>query len=106
MKKASDTVIENLAGSRMAEDLAQKMFAKGFISRGIRDKATIYAPDVTEEDRIRKIIDAVLLKVEEDSDNYSKFLRILKEFPDLDDVVEYIENTCVEYTEQESITEL
>ena len=85
---------EQLANVSTPENLAQKLLAENLISQNAYNYATNYGPGVNKQDRTRKIIEEVLSKVKENSDNFYEFLRVLEDSSEaLQDVVELIKTT-------------
>ena len=77
--KTSDSLVPQLAAAKCAGTLANKLRAKELIPDSVYNAATSYGPGITEPSQIRAIIDAMLPKVERNSENYYIFLRILNE---------------------------
>ena len=85
-----DLIIRTLSKTVSAETLAGKFYAKLLIGDDICSKARVAG---VAEDKIRPVIDAVLSKIELNPAVYDKFIQILKEFQDLEDLIECIEST-------------
>ena len=77
--KSSDSLVPQLAAAKCAGTLANKLRAKELIVDSVYNAATSYGPGITEPSQIQAIIDAMLPKVERNSENYYIFLRILQD---------------------------
>ena len=73
-RKTFDTVIYHLGAARVAEELADKLFAKKLITNETREEASLAT--VTDT-KMRVLIPAVLAQVEIEPSNYDKFLQVL-----------------------------
>ena len=82
-----DLIITTLSKTVSAETLADKLHVKRLIGDDIRSKAQVAG---VGEDKIRPVIDAVLSKIELNSANYDEFIGTLREFGDLEDLIECI----------------
>ena len=82
-------LIDHLAAAKCSGVLAGKLRAKRLIAEIVVSNATNYGPEMTEEKRIKCITDVMLLKVQQSSETYDKFLCILEEIdPDYRKLVE------------------
>ena len=72
------------------ERLADKLVAAGLITDDTRNKALV--PAATIQDRIRPMIDVIIIMTELNSAKYDKFIEVLKEFRALEDVIKFIES--------------
>ena len=73
-RKTFDTVIYHLGAARVAEELADKLFAKKLITNETREEASLATVIDT---KMRVLIPAVLAQVEIEPSNYDKFLQVL-----------------------------
>ena len=79
------TVIRHLGAARVAEELADKLFAKKLITSGTLEKVCL--PTQTDTEKMRIIVVAVLAQVEIEPANYHKFLQILSTISGAEDMV-------------------
>ena len=82
------TVIRHLGAARVAEELADNLFAKKLITSGTLEKAC--SPTQTDTEKMRTIIVAVLAQVEIEPANYHKFIQILSAISGAEDVVKLL----------------
>ena len=79
------TVIRHLGAARVAEELADNLFAKKLITSGTLEKAS--SATQTDTEKMRTIIVAVLAQVEIEPANYHKFLQVLSAISGAEDIV-------------------
>ena len=77
--KSSNILVRQLAAARCAGQLASQLQAKELISEPVYYTATSHGPGITELSQVQAMIDAMLLKVEGNSGNYSTFISILRD---------------------------
>ena len=82
-------LIESLAYTTRAEDLADKLLREKLITKGCWEEACL--PTVANSMRTRRLIGAVLSQVELNASNYDKFVSVLGEFNGLQDIVQLVE---------------
>ena len=86
-----DKIIRYLAACVSPESLADKFLVAGLISVAIWNKA--FVSGATNLEKIRPMIDVIIVKTELNAAKYYKtFIDVLKEFGDLEDVIEFIES--------------
>ena len=91
MKHKQDEIIRYLAACVSPGRLADMFRGAGLINEETRDKASI--PTATNPDKIRPMIDTIIVKIELNAAKYyKKFIDVLKEIGDLEDVIELIES--------------
>ena len=69
--------------------LADKLWVAELITEDIRDKASVMG--LTDREKIRPMINAVLTQIDVNVANYTRFMRILRELGAMDDLVSVIE---------------
>ena len=79
------TVIRHLGAARVAEELADNLFAKKLITSGTLEKAC--SATHTDTEKMRTIIVAVLAQVEIEPSNYHKFVQVLSTISGAEDIV-------------------
>lgn len=84
-----DLLIEGLAYTTRAEDLADKLLRERMITKGCLEEACL--PAVANSKRIRQLICAVLCQVKLNESNYDTFVSVLGEFSGLQDIVRLVE---------------
>ena len=82
-------LIESLAYTTRAEDLADKLLREKLITKGCWEEACL--PTVANSMRTQRLIGAVLSQVELNASNYDKFVSVLEEFNGLQDIVQLVE---------------
>ena len=80
-----DTVIYHLGAARVAEELADKLFAKKLITNETREEASLATN--TDTKKMRVLIPAVLAQVEIEPANYHKFVQVLSGISGAEDIV-------------------
>ena len=83
-----DKVIYHLGAARVAEELADKLFAKKLITNETREEASLAT--VTDTKKMRVLIPAVLAQVEIEPANYHKFLQVLTAISGAEDIVKLL----------------
>ena len=77
--------------------LADMFRTAGLIHDEIRDKA--FVPAAIQADKIRPMIDVIIVKTELNSAKYyKKFIDVLKEIGGLEDIIEFIESSVEQVT--------
>ena len=76
--KNSAGIITPLAKSRLSSILSNHLRARGIIGQDVFDQATSRGPDVTEYARVKHLIDALLSKINLNSQYYHHFIEILQ----------------------------
>ena len=89
MAAKRDLIISTLSPTVSAERLVDKLEGKELIGDDVRSKARGERED---KNKIRTIMEAVLVKIELNSANYDKFIETLREFGDQEDLIECIES--------------
>ena len=91
MTHKRDTIIHHLATCVSPGRLADRFRGAGLINDETREKAFISA--TTEADKIRPMIDVIIVKTKLNAAKcYKKFIDVLKEIGDLEDLIEFIES--------------
>ena len=83
-------LVDTLSSMGIAEKLADKLyFSAGLITKDIWEEACVGG--VTNSKKLRLLINCILSQVELNATNYGKFVAILKEFDELQDIVQLLE---------------
>ena len=81
-------VIHHLGAARVAEELADKLFAKKLITNETREEASLATH--TDTKKMRVLLPAVLTQVEIEPSNYHKFIQILSSISGAEDMVKLL----------------
>ena len=85
-----ELIITTLGDCVSVEALADRLHRKSLIGDDIRREAHDRGVDAS---KIRRMIDAVICKINLNSANYDMFIDVLREFGDLGDLIEHIERS-------------
>ena len=92
-----DKIIRCLAACVSPGRLADMFRGAGLINDEIRDEAFI--PTAAKPDKIRPMIDAIIVKTELNAaKHYKKFIDVLEEIGDLKDLIEFIDSPVEQVT--------
>ena len=91
LNRRRDTIISALADQKCAPGLAEKLRRDGLITNHVYKLVDVHAAGVTDDDRIRTLLNAVLGKVQVNPQIYDKFISILGEIQGLADIVSFID---------------
>ena len=72
--KIADT-ISNITG--LNDRIVAELYAREIVGRAVRDAAKIYGPNVTEIQRVRPVLDAIVARIEGDKKMYYKLRDVL-----------------------------
>ena len=89
LRENFETVVSFLSNNIEPESLAGKLFAKGMISHSIAEKADVRG--VTNSERIRPLIYAVISQVDKNTAKYGLFVNILEDEGGLDELVKLLQ---------------
>ena len=78
-----------LSDNVQPERLAGKLFSAGMITRSTAQKANMRG--ITDSERIRPLVYAVLSQVEKNTANYGKFLNILEDEGGIQELVQLLQ---------------
>lgn len=96
LNRRRDTIISALADQKCAPGLAEKLRRDGLITNHVYKLVDVHAAGVTDDDRIRTLLNAVLGKVQVNPQIYDKFISILGEIQGLADIVSFIDGPLSE----------
>ena len=91
MLKNLDTIISQLAAAKCSAPLADKLRSRKLISKAVYEEGVNSGPGVVESGRIRCMINAVLAKVEINTEHFSTFIEILKEIGGQEDLISLLQ---------------
>ena len=57
--------------------IVEELYARKIVGRAVRDAAKIYAPGVTEKQRVQPVLDAIVARIEGDKNMYYKVRDVL-----------------------------
>ena len=77
MFKNSAAVTRALTAKGLAIRLADELRSRRLIGAAVHDKATNYGPNITEYERVRHLISALLSDIEHNSQRYHDFIEVL-----------------------------
>ena len=86
-----DTIVRFLAADVSPGALADQLLVAGLINDDIREKARVTGLPVSE--RIRPMIEAVIIRIELNAAKYDLFISVLRQFESLEDLIEFIERS-------------
>ena len=89
MRERFAIIISQLAAAKCSVPLAQKLRSKKLISEQVYEEAVNFA--VVESKRIGCMIDAVLAKVQLNTEHYSTFIKILEEIGGMEDLIQLLQ---------------
>ena len=78
MSNNSPAIISALADNSLAESLADELKSRELIGPIVYDNATSYGPGITEHWKVKRIITAMLSKIEHTPQRYHDFIDVLK----------------------------
>ena len=85
-----EVIVDFLSKNVNPERLAGKLFAARMITYSTAEKANVRA--ITDSERIRPLVYAVLSQVEKNSANFAKFLNILEDEGGMEELVQLLQN--------------
>ena len=90
LRQNLEVIVDFLSDNVQPERLAGKLFSAGMITRSIAQKANMSG--VTDSERIRPLVYAVLSQVEKNSANFGKFLNILDDEVGMEELVQLLQS--------------
>lgn len=89
MAHRCDDIISFLAANVSPERLADRLRRENLIGDDIKERAS--TTTIAKSDRIRPMVDAVISRVKLNVAKHAKFISVLKQFQDLEDLIQFIE---------------
>ena len=89
LRRNLEVVIDFLSENVQPERLCGKLFSAGMITRSTAQKANMRG--ITDFERIRPLVYAVLSQVEKNTANYGKFLNILEDEGGMEELVQLLQ---------------
>ena len=89
MSHKCEDIIHFLANNVDPEGLAGRLLVQNLISEDIRDQS--FVASLTKPEKIRRMMYAVIARIELNPTNYVKFIGVLKQDGSLGDLIQFIE---------------
>ena len=89
LQRNLEVIVDFLSDNVQPERLAGKLFSASMITRSTAQKASMRG--VTDSERIRPLVYAILSQVEKNSANFERFLNILEDEGGLEELVQLLQ---------------
>ena len=89
MSLKRDQIIRFLAANVNPEGLADRLLVRKLIGEDIRAQA--FVSSLTNAEKIRRLMNAVIARIDLNPANYVKFIDVLKQDGSLGDLIQFIE---------------